>query len=169
MTEIDHNDNPDLTPETAATNALSIILLLDQISRNVYRSDQKLIYDHYDRLSQALIHHILASTPRLDLDPKYKMYPVYRAWFYMPLMHSEHIEDHDLFKELHKQMKDEMAAEGDQAAVDHIDNAMSFEKNHVAIIEMFGRYPYRNAVLGRETTRAEKKWMEEGGENFGTG
>ena len=87
----------------------------------------------------------------------------------MPLMHSEHIEDHDLFKELHKQMKDEMAAEGDQAAVDHIDKAMSFEKNHVAIIEMFGRYPYRNAVLGRETTRAEKKWMEEGGENFGTG
>jgi uncharacterized protein (DUF924 family) len=167
MTEIDPSSD-NLTTETAASNALSLILLLDQLSRNIYRSDQALIYTHYDRLSQALIHHILASQPRLDLIPKYRNFPVYRTWFYMPLMHSEHIEDHALFNSLVTSLKEDVAKQGDTAAVEHLEKQLDFEKKHVKIIEQFGRYPYRNKVLGRETTDEEKKWMEEGGDHFGT-
>ena len=167
MSEIDTSSD-ELSADTAASNALSLILLLDQLSRNIYRSDQALIYAHYDRLSQAIIHHILASQPRLDLVPKYRNFPVYRTWFYMPLMHSEHIEDHALFKSLMTSMKEDMAKVGDTAAVEHIENQLNFEKRHVDIIEQFGRYPYRNKVLERETTEEEKKWIEEGGDHFGT-
>jgi uncharacterized protein (DUF924 family) len=167
MSEIDTSSS-ELSTETAASNALSLILLLDQLSRNVYRSDQALIYTHYDRLSQALIHHILASQPRLDLVPKYHNFPVYRNWFYMPLMHSEHIEDHALAKSLMTSMKEDLAKVGDTAAVEHVERQLDFEKRHVDIIEKFGRYPYRNKVLARETTEEEKKWMEEGGDHFGT-
>jgi uncharacterized protein (DUF924 family) len=168
MSEIDTSSS-DLTTEKAASNALSLILLLDQMSRNIYRSDQALIYNHYDRLSQALIHHILASQPRLDLVPKYRNFPVYRTWFYMPLMHSEHIEDHVLFNSLVTSLKEDVAKQGDTAAVEHLENQLDIEKKHVEIIEQFGRYPYRNKVLGREMTEEEKKWMEEGGDHFGTG
>ena len=167
ISEIDASSG-ELSTETAASNALSLILLLDQLSRNIYRSDQALIYTHYDRLSQAIIHHILASQPRLDLVPKYHNFPVYRTWLYMPLMHSEHIEDHALFKSLVISMKEDMVKVGDTAAVEHVEKQLDFEKRHVDIIERFGRYPYRNKVLGRETTEEEKKWMEEGGDTFGT-
>jgi uncharacterized protein (DUF924 family) len=167
MSEIDISSG-ELSTETAASNALSLILLLDQLSRNVYRSDQALIYTHYDRLSQAIIHHILASQPRLDLVPKYRNFPVYRNWFYMPLMHSEHIEDHVLSKSLMTSMKEDIAKVGDTAAVEYVEDQVNFEKRHVDIIEQFGRYPYRNKVLGREITEEEKKWMEEGGDHFGT-
>jgi uncharacterized protein (DUF924 family) len=166
MSEIDPSASG-LTTETAASNALSLVLLLDQLSRNIYRSDQALIYTHYDRLSQALIHHILASQPRLDLIPKYRNFPVYRTWFYMPLMHSEHVEDHVLFNSLVTSLKEDVAKQGDTAAVEHLERQLDFEKRHVKIIEQFGRYPYRNKVLGRETTEEEKKWMEEGGDHFG--
>jgi uncharacterized protein (DUF924 family) len=167
MSEIDTSSS-DLTAETAASNALSLILLLDQLSRNIFRSDQALIYSHYDRLSQALIHHILASKPRLDLVPKYRDFPVYRTWFYMPLMHSEHIEDHVLFNSLMASLREDMAKQGDTAAGEHLAHQVDFEKRHVKIIEQFGRYPYRNKVLGRETTEEERKWLEEGGDHFGT-
>lgn len=167
MSEIDPSSD-DLTTETAASNALSLILLLDQLSRNIYRSDQAVIYSHYDRLSQALIHHILATQPRLDLIPKYRNFPVYRTWFYMPLMHSEHIEDHALFKSLVTSLKEDVAKQGDEAAVKNLEQQHDFEERHVKIIEQFGRYPYRNKVLGREMTEEEKKWMEEGGDRFGT-
>jgi uncharacterized protein (DUF924 family) len=167
--EIDTSTSEHLTADTAASNALSLILLLDQLSRNIYRADQELIYTHYDRLAEALIHYILATEPRLDLVPKYRNFPVYRTWFYMPLMHSEHIEDHVLFESLVTSLKEEMAALGDEAAVAYLDKQLDYEKRHAKIIEQFGRYPYRNAVLGRRTTDEERKWMKDGGENFGTG
>ncbi len=163
--EIDSNR---LSTETAASNALSLIILLDQMSRNIYRQDQALIYGHYDRMAQALIHYILASQPRLDLVPKYRLLPVYRMWFYMPLVHSEHIEDHALFNQLVTSMHDEMAAQGDTEAVKNLETSLEFEKQHVEIIEKFGRYPYRNEMIGRETTEEERKWLEDGGTRFGT-
>ena len=166
MSEI---DAPRLNTDKAASNALSLILLLDQMSRNIYRNDQALIYGHYDRMAQALIHYILASQPRLDLVPKYRLFPVYRMWFYMPLMHSEHVEDHVLFINLVGELRDEMAKRDDKEAAASLEQNLDFEKKHKEIIERFGRYPYRNGAMGRETTEEERRWLKEGGERFGTG
>jgi uncharacterized protein (DUF924 family) len=153
--------------EAAASNALSLILLLDQMSRNIYRSSQSLIYGHYDVLAQALIHKIISQQPRLDLLPQYQFQPVFRMWFYMPLMHSESPADHESFESIISQFSDDMKKRGDEGAVAFLQNNLDFEKRHLDIIKQFGRYPYRNKVMGRESTEAEKKWLEVG-ETFGS-
>ena len=166
MSEIDPSTA--LSADAAASNALSLILLLDQLSRNCFRGDQAApVYAHYDRLAQALIHHVLASQPRLDLVQKYRALPVYRTWFYMPLMHSEHVEDHVLFKSLVTELKADMVERGDEAAVEDVETKLGYGRQHSEIIERFGRYPYRNQVLGRESTEAEREWLDERGDPFG--
>jgi uncharacterized protein (DUF924 family) len=157
-----HNENQ------AASNALSLILLLDQMSRNIFRTNQAVIYSHFDRLSRALLHIILTTQPRLDLHPAYRHSPVFRTWFYMPLVHSESLNDHQLFETIITELRGEMAAKGDEEAVKSIDMNLDFEARHKTIIERFGRYPYRNEVLQRQSTEEEEEWLANGGERFGT-
>jgi hypothetical protein len=120
----------------------------DEVYQHIYRQER------WDKSAltrcapQPTIHHILASQLRLDLVPKCRNFPVYRDWFYVPLMHSEHVEDHVLFRSLMTSMKEDMAKVGDTVAVDHVENQLGLEKRYVDIIEQFGRYPYRNKVLG---------------------
>lgn len=155
--------------EAAADAALSLVLLLDQLSRNIFRADQKLIYSHYDRLSRSLVRHILSSSPRADLHPKFRAKPIFRLWFYMPLMHSEFLEDHRSYEKLAGEMMAEMKARGDKEAEEYVKQSLDFEIRHKNIIEKFGRYPHRNEVMGRTMTKEESKWLEAGGETFGTG
>ena len=77
--------------------ALGLMLLLDQMPRNIYRRNQELIYGHYDRISRAVLTEI--SAQKLDRHKKYRLSPVHRQWFYLPLMHSESMEDHKLLFE----------------------------------------------------------------------
>ncbi|OJD40225.1 uncharacterized protein BKCO1_100058 [Diplodia corticola] len=155
--------------EGAADAALSLILLLDQLSRNIFRTDQKLVYGHYDRLSRSLLRHVLATSPRADLHPKFRAKPVFRMWFYMPLMHSEFLEDHRRYKALAAELLAELEARGDKEAEEYVRQSMDFGERHTSIIEKFGRYPYRNEIMGRKTTKEENEWLEAGGETFGTG
>jgi len=173
---------PDITPadpksdadiDTASSNALSLFILLDQVARNVFRDNQALIYAHYDRLSQSLIHVILSDDDddrryRLDLAPAIRHEPVRRSWFYLPLMHSEALADHELFHKITVEMRKDLLARDDEAAAKSLDRNLAFGERHTDIIRQFGRYPYRNEVLGRETTEQEQKWLSEGGERFGT-
>ena len=47
------------------------------------------------------------------------------------------------------------------------DDALRFAVEHRSIIERFGRFPHRNALLGRDSSREEADWLREGGERFG--
>ncbi|KAL0256506.1 hypothetical protein SLS55_008901 [Diplodia seriata] len=154
--------------EGAADAALSLILLLDQMSRNIFRDDQKLVYGHYDRLSRSLLRHVLATSPRADLHPKFRAKPVFRLWFYMPLMHSEFLEDHRRYEALVGEFLAELEARGDKEAEEYVRESLKFGEKHKSIIEKFGRYPYRNEIMGRKTTKEESEWLEAGGETFGT-
>lgn len=151
-------------PTGAAT--LSLLLLLDQIPRNIFRSKQSLIYDHYDRLARAVLHSLLRREPRADLHPSVRYSPPLRQWFYMPLMHSEHLEDHKLFAEILAAFRADVAGKGDDAAVRAVGMTADFEKRHMAIIERFGRYPHRNEHLGREPSAEETEYLAGGGERF---
>lgn len=165
------------TDEERAETALGLVLLLDQLSRNIFRDNQSVVYGHYDRLSRALTHCILASPSQENeasnpyagahVHPTFKASPPYRMWFYMPLMHSEDLTDHRTFEKLVGEMK--ATHQGDEGATHYVDQTLSVEKKHCEIIEKFGRYPYRNKVLSRETTSEERQWVENGGDNFGTG
>ncbi|KAI9888636.1 MAG: hypothetical protein M1814_006576 [Vezdaea aestivalis] len=157
----------DLSEEKASLNALSLVLLFDQMTRNIYRKDQGLIYSHYDRVARALVRLILSGSPRLHTHESISS-PVYKMWLYIPLMHSESLEDHKLFSGFTQDMKNDMESKKDEAAAKFFGFQIEYEKKHRDIIEKFGRYPYRNSVLGRDTTPEETKWLEEGGDTFGT-
>lgn len=145
--------------------AIGLTLLLDQMPRNIFRNEQALIYGHYDRIARAVFYAI--NKQKLDEHERYFMSPVHRTWFYMPLMHSESLADHQLFSQKLEHLKSRLDAEGDETAAQYTGQTLSFERSHSSILQRFGRYPYRNMCLGRETTDEEQKWLDDGGERFG--
>lgn len=158
-------------PETPASTALSLFLLLDQMTRNVFRADQALIYAHYDRLSRALAHAMLSRPDGEDRwDLAYRGNFIRRSWFYLPLMHSEHLEDHEAEMKLMRQAEEDAAAEGGEEARHYVQRSIKYEEMHSELIKRFGRYPHRNKVLGREDSKEELEYLNsENAQTFGTG
>jgi uncharacterized protein (DUF924 family) len=147
--------------------ALSIMILLDQIPRNLYRTNEtlRMVYEHYDKIAVSLARHVTSTAPRLELHPSIRLSMPYRQWFYMPLMHSEGIKDHHLFGKI----LDEMAAEAKDSkeTLESVEGTRKFETMHMKIIERFARYPHRHECLGRTHTEEERKWLDAGGARFG--
>jgi uncharacterized protein (DUF924 family) len=157
----------------AAWTALSLTLLLDQIPRNIYRTDEGLrkVYNHYDKISYALSRTLLSSNtsvPRVDLHPQWRHAAAYRLWFYLPLMHSEESEAHNYLDEILGEVGKELETlEGHKGSKMFLDGQLKAEREHRDILNRFGRYPHRNGALGRSSTDEEKKFLEEGGATFG--
>jgi len=149
-----------------ADAALGLTLLLDQIPRNIFRKDQALIYGHYDRIARAVFYAL--HKYNLDQHERYFWSPPYRQWFYMPPMHSESLADHQLLEQTLEVLKLKLKTKGDDAGAQAVGQVVSFDEKHLDLLQKFGRYPYRNHWLGRETTDEERKWLEEGGERFGS-
>lgn len=149
--------------------ALSLMILLDQIPRNIYRTPETLplVYQFYDPLALSLAKHVQTMKPRPDLHPSIRLSNPYRMWFYLPLMHSENVEDHKLFDGILKEFSNDLAAAKEDEGMKQADNLRQFESMHRKIIDQWGRYPHRNKAVGRETTREEEWWLNEGGATFG--
>jgi uncharacterized protein (DUF924 family) len=149
--------------------ALSLLLLLDQIPRNIFRTPEALplVYKCYDPIALSLARHIQSMKPRPDLHPSIRFSTPYRMWFYLPFMHSEDVEDHNLFDRIAEECTEEMKANNEDEGVKQVENFRSFEKMHRDIIDGWGRYPHRNKAVGRETTKEEKDWLKSGGSTFG--
>lgn len=135
--------------------ALALVLLLDQIPRNIFRGHaESFAYDPAAREVSARMR--ACGTDRMLIPPK-------RAFAYMPLMHSESLPDHaagmDLFEHL------ATVARGGPWQ-DMVAGNVDYCRQHVAILYRFGRYPHRNAVLGRETTPEEAAFLEGPGSSF---
>lgn len=146
--------------------ALGLILLLDQMPRNIFRSQQERIYTHYDRISRAVADALYARN--LDTCERFRDSPPYQTWFYLPLMHSEARSDHRLLREKIAVIQDRMRGKAEEGAMEYADNMLSFEEKHDGLLERFGRYPHRNKALGREHTPEEREYLESGGDTFGT-
>lgn len=123
---------------------LAEIIVLDQFSRNMFR-DSSLAFAN-DPLALALSQEAISNGDDKTLDP------VQRVFLYMPFMHSESVAMHLLAVELYR-------AVGIQENLD-------FEIKHQQIIERFGRYPHRNAILGRESTEEELEFLQQPGSGF---
>ncbi|KAL1610743.1 hypothetical protein SLS60_002413 [Paraconiothyrium brasiliense] len=172
-----HDDSNSSTLRPAET-ALAMMLLLDQLPRNTFRkpTEQRVVYAHYDRLARALLYCVLHphapddsfSVYGLDCSSAFRHAPVYGCFFYIALQHSEALEDHDEFDRRALQQLEDVR-DGDGAAENFIKFGMQAEQQHRALLERFGRYPYRNGGLGRESTVEEEEYFREGGETFGTG
>lgn len=129
---------------TTPEGRLAEILVLDQFSRNIHR-DTPLAFAQ-DPLALALAQEAVAGGHDLSLPP------ARRAFVYMPFMHSESKAVHEEALRLFS----------------HPDLAfnLEFERRHQAIIERFGRYPHRNAILGRASTAEEIEFLQQPGSSF---
>ncbi|OAL44031.1 DUF924-domain-containing protein [Pyrenochaeta sp. DS3sAY3a] len=161
--------------EKVAWTALSLILLLDQIPRNIFRDNAGLrkVYTHYDTMAFSLSSTLLSDSspiPRPDIHPVFRLSGPHRLWFYMPLMHSEALADHDRVDALLEPYRAECAElEGYEGTKAFLEGQTKAEKEHREILERFGRYPHRNEALGRDSTDEEKRFLDEGGATFGVG
>jgi uncharacterized protein (DUF924 family) len=129
---------------------LALILLLDQFSRNVYRGQAKAFAG--DGRAQRLVLQTLALAEDETLPT------VGRVFLYLPLMHAESLAlQHECltrFEALAQHSPPELA----QRLQGNLDAA----RQHLDIIERFGRFPHRNAALGRTSTPAELAFLTDG-------
>lgn len=148
---------------------LSLVLMLDQISRNVYRDPEglRLVFRHFDRLAFTLVHASMKLSPNPVDYQDYQLRPVIKQWYLMPFMHSEHLPSHELFMKIMLDCRRRCEAAGDQPAVANLDRSISFEKAHMEPLKKFGRYPHRNAALGRSSIKEEEEELRSGGATFG--
>lgn len=116
---------------------LAAVILLDQFSRNLFREDAR-AYEA-DPLTRSLTREALARSWDAGMDP------AERQFLYMPLMHSEVMADQVESLRL-------FAALGEKEPLD-------YARRHAAQIARFGRFPQRNALLGRATTPAEAEFL----------
>ncbi len=135
-------------------SGLAYILVLDQFCRNLYRGTAQAFSG--DRLALAAAESVFDSCSALPA--------AYRFFAYMPYMHSESPEHHDL---LIRRVEDEIAQAESDPLRHHWEQVRSSVKSHSDIIAQYGRYPHRNAVLKRESTALERAYLAGSPARFG--
>ncbi len=132
--DLDHwQDTPD--------GALALILVLDQFTRNLNRNSA----DAYGNDNKALA----VAKAAIQRGDDQRMRDDIMVFTYLPLMHSENIEDQ-------RRCLAHMEATG-------LEGNIKAAREHLDIIERFGRFPHRNSLLGRETTAEEQAFLDDGG------
>lgn len=127
--------------EDSDEGALALILVLDQFSRNMFRNDARAF--SADEQARAVAGRAIAK----GVDQRIE--PALRAFMYLPFEHSEQIADQERSVALFRAMGDA--------------ESLKWADLHLDIIKRFGRFPHRNAVLGRATTPEEEAFLTEGG------
>ncbi len=129
---------------------LALVIVLDQLARNVHRGQARAFAG--DGRAQRLVLQSLALAQDTEL-PR-----VGRLFFYMPLMHAESLAlQHECVARL------EALAEGSPPEVrERLQGNLRSARQHRDIVEQFGRFPHRNAVLGRPATPDEEAFLQNG-------
>lgn len=124
-----------------AEGAVALVILLDQMSRNIHRGTPGMYAN--DAKALAVSKRAIARGNDLRLSRQA------RRWFYMPFMHSEDPADQQRCIEL-------CQASG-------LVDVVPYAEQHAEIVRRFGRFPHRNAILGRETSQEEAAYLADGG------
>lgn len=135
--------------KTAPKSCLALILLLDQVPRNLFRGDPR---------SFATDPQALAATEfALDQGFDQALIPVERLFLYLPLEHSE---------VLAHQHRCVALVEALVADAPELQSTLDYAYRHRDVIAQFGRFPHRNEVLNRDTTPAEAEFLKQPGSRF---
>lgn len=126
------------------TGRLAEIIVLDQFSRNLFRNTPRSF--SCDGMALVLAQEAISSGLDTTLPD------VQRGFLYLPFMHSESALIHQQALLLFRQLNNA--------------NQLEYEIRHKAIIDRFGRYPHRNAILGRESTPEELEFLRQPGSGF---
>ena len=133
---------------------LSAVIVLDQLARNMFRGTPRM----FEADSRALA----IASKSIELGDEASLRTQERTFLYMPFMHSEALSDQERCVELFAALRDEL----DEPARGLVENNHHFAVLHRDIIAEWGRFPHRNAVLGRVSTAAELAFLETPGSSF---
>jgi uncharacterized protein (DUF924 family) len=132
-----------------ALGGLARILLLDQLTRNAFRGDRRAFAGDAQALTGA---YAMVGARLDDVLP-----PFMRVFVYMPFQHAEGIAMQDESIRLFSRLA---------ATAPGFDDTLDFARKHRAVIERFGRFPHRNAILGRVSTSEELAFLAQPGSRF---
>ena len=131
-----------------AEGCLALVIVLDQFPRNMFRGDART----HATDGQALDAAKYATERALDRElPAFQ-----RMFLYMPFMHAENAEDQRRSVELFEGLAAEPGGP----------DVVEYAVGHRDIVERFGRFPHRNAILGRETTPEEAEFLTQPGSSY---
>ncbi len=133
---------------------LALVLLLDQLPRMIHR-DTPLAFAGDER-AQQLVRDGLAHGGDMLLSP------IQRVFIYLVLEHAENLAVQDLAVAHFTALRD-IAAEHEQAL---FRDFLDYAERHRDVISRFGRFPHRNAILGRDSSDAEQSFLQQPGSSF---
>ncbi|MFO1413458.1 MAG: DUF924 family protein [Burkholderiales bacterium] len=134
--------------DASAQGVLARVVLLDQFTRNIFRDTPRAFAGDAQALAAA------DSAVARGLD---RALPVHGRWFlYLPFEHAESVAAQERSLELFAALSRDMADPG----------PLDWARKHADVISRFGRYPHRNAILGRASTPEETAFLAEPGSRF---
>jgi uncharacterized protein (DUF924 family) len=127
--------------------ALALVIVLDQFTRNMHRDTPRAFAGDARALAVA--------TRLVDTSRDLALTPVERWFVYMPFEHSERLLDQYETVRLFERL-----------AADGLDAPLEWARRHFDVVRRFGRFPHRNAILGRESTPEEIEFLKQPGSGF---
>jgi uncharacterized protein (DUF924 family) len=135
-------------------SAVALIILMDQFSRNAFRDSPQMYAADPKALSVSLA---LIET-RADR----ALHPIERMFVYLPLEHSEEV----VYQDRSVELAQELAEDVSDAAREGYLGFVNYALKHREIVARFGRFPHRNAILGRINTDEESEFLTQPGSSF---
>ncbi|RHZ49180.1 DUF924 family protein [Aspergillus thermomutatus] len=170
------------TQPSSPQDWLGLILLLDQLPRNIYRAESsRTVFEFFDPLARTIA--LRAADAGYPSRGPFRYRQAQRIWFYLPFIHSEDLRMQELARAKYQEMAGEITRllDGDPTALSDDERAcrrvlvenrerveaqltlhFRVQREHYDPVARFGRFPHRNAALGRVSSEEEKRFVEEG-------
>lgn len=143
-----------LSQLSSSRDKLAVIILLDQFSRNIFReSSEAFAKDH---MALKLAKELIRSNEDVELEP------IQRVFVHLALEHAENVEDQSLSVKKYEELLEEV----DEGLKSIYESFLEYAIRHKVIIDRFGRFPHRNEILGRESTKEEIEFLKQPGSSF---
>jgi uncharacterized protein (DUF924 family) len=138
----------------SAESALARVIALDQFPRNLYRNDPRAFA--FDTLALA------GSISAIERGYVTQLHPLQTVFILLPLEHAEDL----IMQQRSVALFEALRSRAPAGCEPRFEGFVDYARRHRDVIARFGRFPHRNAVLGRASTREELEYLENGGERF---
>ena len=133
---------------------LALVIVLDQFPHHIHRDQPQAFATDPQALALSL--------DALAAGEDQQLTPIERVFLYLPLEHAESLAMQDVSVSLYEKLACEAAA--DERAL--FDNFLDYARKHRDVVARFGRFPHRNAILGRPSTPDELEFLKQPGSRF---
>jgi uncharacterized protein (DUF924 family) len=133
---------------------LALVIVLDQFPHHIHRDQPQAFATDPQALALSL--------DALATNEDRQLAPIERVFLYLPLEHAESIDMQEQSVSLYEQLAHEAAT--DERAL--FDNFLDYARKHLDVVARFGRFPHRNAILGRISTPDELEFLKQPGSRF---